>query len=105
MAAELDTIGRRIRYARKAKGMTAKDVATAMDVSTAQMIKYETGANRLPSTRLASLAAILDVSALWLLYGPENALAGLHGRFLKLSAIRQEAIARAWDQALRELES
>ena len=104
MAAEGDTIGRRIRTARQARRMTAKQVAEALGVSSNQMIKYETGANRITADRLGPLAAILGVSVLWLIPDDESALAALHGRFLKLSPVRRVVVMTAWEHALAEVE-
>ena len=60
---EIDiAISERLRKKRKEAGMSLGVLAQAVGVSYQQLQKYETGLNRIPSSRLAKLAAILKVS-------------------------------------------
>jgi transcriptional regulator with XRE-family HTH domain len=55
-------IGQRIVAVRKAKGVTSQDLADALQVSRAQVDKYEAGKNRVGAARLCEIAAHLGVA-------------------------------------------
>lgn len=54
-------VGQNIRIFRLAKGMTQTALGDALDVTFQQIQKYEKGANRVGSGRLAKIAKALDV--------------------------------------------
>lgn len=54
-------VGARLRALRLQRGRTQEDVGRALDVTFQQVQKYETGANRISSSRLYQLATFLDV--------------------------------------------
>ncbi len=54
-------ISKRLRQRRLLQGVTQGRVARALGVSFQQIQKYETGANRISSSRLFELSLILDV--------------------------------------------
>jgi transcriptional regulator with XRE-family HTH domain len=54
-------IGKNIRRIRLDKNFTQKDVGFALNVSLQQIIKYESGKNRISASRLMNLAIALDV--------------------------------------------
>lgn len=53
-------VGRRIREARVAKGMTQTDLGNALGISFQQVQKCEKGTNRVGSSRLWAICAVLD---------------------------------------------
>ena len=55
-------VGRRVREARLAKGMTQTDLGNALGVSFQQVQKYEKGTNRIGSSRLWDICTVLDVA-------------------------------------------
>jgi transcriptional regulator with XRE-family HTH domain len=54
-------VGRNVRIFRKAKGFSQSALGDAIGVSFQQVQKYESGTNRIGSSRLASIAKILGV--------------------------------------------
>lgn len=56
-------IGRRLRLARVAKGLTQKEMAISIGVSHQAVQKYESGESRLSLSRLAILRQHLDIEA------------------------------------------
>ena len=56
-----DHVGRRVRLARKAAGLSQTEVGAALGISFQQIQKYEKGANRISAARLLRLAALLNV--------------------------------------------
>lgn len=63
--------GRAVRRAREAAGLSRADLAAACGVTTQQVRKYETGANRISVSRLQGIARTLGVRAESLLDHPE----------------------------------
>jgi transcriptional regulator with XRE-family HTH domain len=61
------TTGQRIAAARKKLGMTQDNVTRALEVSSAQMSKWERGEQMPSCGNIAALAKILHVSADYLL--------------------------------------
>lgn len=67
-AEELDRkIGARLRYARKARGMTQAALGDVIGVSFQQIHKYELGKTRISTAALIEVARALDISPLDLL--------------------------------------
>lgn len=60
-------IGSRLRYARKARGMTQGALGVTIGVSFQQVQKYEMGVNRVSTSALIQFARILEISPLDLL--------------------------------------
>jgi transcriptional regulator with XRE-family HTH domain len=54
-------VGQRIRALRRAAGMTLSDLGEAVAVSGVQFQRYETGASRLPASRLLAICDALGV--------------------------------------------
>ena len=65
-------VGRRLREARLAKGMTQTDLGNALGVSFQQVQKYELGRNRISASRLFELSHILNVPPAFFFEGLEN---------------------------------
>lgn len=63
------TLGRRIRAARLARGLSQTALAHAVGVTFQQVQKYETGRNRVTATTLVRIAQILDLDPSALLRG------------------------------------
>jgi transcriptional regulator with XRE-family HTH domain len=67
-AAALDReIGARLRYARKARGMTQSALGAVLGVSFQQVQKYEQGRNRISASSLILFSRVLSVSPMELL--------------------------------------
>jgi DNA-binding transcriptional regulator YiaG len=62
---------KRLRAARKAKGMTLAQLGVIVGVTNATISKWEQAAYPITRDRLASLASALDVSVRWLMEGVE----------------------------------
>lgn len=60
-------IGARLRYARKARGMTQAALGGMVGVSFQQIRKYEMGENRISTAVLIQVARVLEISPLDLL--------------------------------------
>ena len=54
-------VGRRIRLARRAAGLSQTELGDALGITFQQLQKYELGINRISIGRLVHLAAALDV--------------------------------------------
>ena len=61
--------GRRIREARKLKGITQEEFAKRVGLSTMSVRRYETGERRATYNIFLSIAETLNVDANWLMYG------------------------------------
>jgi len=57
---------------RKGLGLTQRDVAAAIDVSYAQIQKYESGANAMSASRLWQMSIALDVPVSYFFDGVEK---------------------------------
>lgn len=77
-------IGRRVRAACKARGVTQVAMAMHLGISPQQLAKYENGANRLSVRALLNIARILETGIKELL--PPFAVAGVGGIDVNLAA-------------------
>lgn len=66
---ELNTVGKRIKYARKQKGITIQALADSIGKQYQFVQQYESGQRNPKSDMIATLAKALDVSPLWLKNG------------------------------------
>lgn len=55
-------IGKKIKLLRQLKGFSQSDIATHLGITFQQFQKYESGKNRIPITRLMTLASIFGVN-------------------------------------------
>ena len=62
-------IGRQIRHARIARALSQEKLAELVGVSCQQLQKYETGANRIPATRIVEFSDALGVNVSVILRG------------------------------------
>ena len=62
-------VGRRLREARLAKGMTQSDLGIALEVSFQQVQKYEKVMNRIGASRLWDICKVLDVAVVYFFEG------------------------------------
>lgn len=69
-------VGARIRLTRKARGVSQQALAEAVGLTFQQIQKYERGANRVSASKLAEIAAALQVSVSEL-FGTDAAASGL----------------------------
>ncbi|VVE68899.1 XRE family transcriptional regulator [Pandoraea anapnoica] len=67
----LSTFGRRLRYARKAAGLTQKELADKVGLKQATISELETDEYS-GSAKTAAMAEVLGVTALWLAEGKGN---------------------------------
>ena len=59
---EIDAeIGRKIRFFRKEKKITQRQLATKLNISHQQLQKYETGENKISASRFYSVCLLLKV--------------------------------------------
>lgn len=70
------SVGRRIRLARKARGLSQQALAEAAGISFQQIQKYESGANRVSASRLAKIAGTLATPVADL-FGASDSVLGL----------------------------
>jgi transcriptional regulator with XRE-family HTH domain len=69
-------VGRRIRMRRMPLGMTQEVLQNALGLTFQQVQKYETGANRVSASRLATVAGVLGVSIAFFFAGLPEARSG-----------------------------
>lgn len=72
MAVDFSIIGKRIKEARKKKGLTQEKLVECMDVSIAYLSKVETGKIHINSERLSQICNILEVTEGEILNGVSN---------------------------------
>ncbi len=65
-------VGRKVREARAAKGMSQEQLGKMLGVSFQQVQKYEKGTNRIGSSRLWDIATSLDTPITYFFEGIEN---------------------------------
>lgn len=92
--AELDIrIGLGLRHRREQQGLSQSTLATRCGLSHQQIQKYESGSNRIPASRLYTLAAALDCR-------PTELLAG---GWIDAAAPRRQALQERLTTAAEEL--
>ena len=62
-------VGRRLKMRRSLKGMSQERLGELLGLTFQQVQKYERGANRIGSSRLYEIAAILETSVAWFFDG------------------------------------
>ena len=72
MAVDFSIIGKRIKKARKKKGLTQEKLVEQMDVSIAYLSKVETGKIHINLERLSQICNILDITEGEILNGVSN---------------------------------
>ena len=72
MAVDFSIIGKRIKAARRKKGLTQENLVEKMGVSIAYLSKVETGRIHINLERLSQICAILDVTEGEILNGVSN---------------------------------
>ena len=65
-------VGRKVREARAAKGMSQEQLGKMLGVSFQQVQKYEKGTNRIGSSRLWDIATSLDTPIIYFFEGVGN---------------------------------
>lgn len=98
----LETLGMRIRQARDARGLSARQLATRISVRPSTLEKWERGSSEPRANKLLILAGILGVPLLWLLNGNASASADYDVRVSQTSAMARKlerAIAMQRDLA------
>lgn len=114
---EVDVLlGKRIQARRKELGVSAAQLAEALDLSQQQLSRYERGLNRISATLLVDVAGLLDTPAEWFLlecptrhvalikpaqtlpYGPEKGLKKrLDQQWSSLTLEKQQALVQFLD--------
>ena len=85
MAVDFSIIGRRLKEARKKKGLTQEQLAEKMGVSIAYLSKVETGKIHINLERLSEICGILGVTEGEILNGvSNNSDTYLHSEFCEL---------------------
>lgn len=72
MAVDFSIIGKRLKEARKKKGLTQEQLSEKMGVSIAYLSKVETGKIHINLERLSEICSILDVTEGEILNGVSN---------------------------------
>jgi len=80
-------VGRRVREARAARGLSQEKLGNILGISFQQVQKYEKGTNRIGSSRLWAIANALEVPITFFFDGMEYA-AEVDEKFLPRSTIR-----------------
>lgn len=94
--AEMRQVGKRVRHARQAKGLTLEQVAEAAETSVQFLTQVEKGEQCMTIIKFSHLAQTLGVSCDYLLYGqpPAQETAALASEFLAaLNPIEREYLA------------
>lgn len=76
-------VGARVRMIRKARGVAQNTLAEAVGITFQQIQKYEKGANRVSASKLAEIAAFLEVSVAEL-FGADGPGSGLTDQLAEL---------------------
>lgn len=85
MAVDFSIIGKRLKEARKKKGLTQEQLVEKMGVSIAYLSKVETGKIHINLERLSEICGILDVTEGEILNGvSNNSQKYLHSEFYEL---------------------
>lgn len=85
MAVDFSIIGKRIKDARKKKGLTQEQLVEKMGVSIAYLSKVETGKIHINLERLSQICGILDITEGEILNGVSNhSEKYLHSEFYEL---------------------
>lgn len=85
MAVDFSIIGKRLKEARKKKGLTQEQLVEKMGVSIAYLSKVETGKIHINLERLSEICGILDVTEGEILNGvANNSQKYLHSEFYEL---------------------
>ena len=87
MSVDYASIGRRIKQARKAKGLTQDELSESMGVSVAYLSKVETGNIHLNLNRLCQICSILEVAEGQILDGVSNSNIYLDNEFADLISL------------------
>jgi transcriptional regulator with XRE-family HTH domain len=93
-------VGSRIRLQRKMKNLSQSDLGRAVGVTFQQILKYESGTNRVSASRLQLIAEALHVPVALFFEGPGVATSGetseINDVFLFLSTNEGQALNRAF---------
>lgn len=65
-------VGSRVRMRRMMLGLSQTDLANSLDVTFQQVQKYEKGTNRIGASRMAQIAAKLNVPVSWFFEGVQG---------------------------------
>ncbi len=69
---DLESQARRIREARRQRGLTQEQLAAATGVSRSAVAQWETGRAGQITGNLSRIASVLGISVEWLLYGTDK---------------------------------
>ena len=87
---KFENLGARIQEARKAMGLSVRQLATRMSVKPSSVEKWEQGQTQPRANKLLMLAGVLGVPVLWLLDGEGETGGGQEARALCASAAAQK---------------
>ena len=85
-----ESLGARIQEARKAMGLSVRQLATRMSVKPSNVEKWEQDQSQPRANKLLMLAGVLGVPVLWLLDGEGDTGGGHEVRYLCTSAAAQK---------------
>ena len=83
-------VGKRLREARLASGMTQTELVNALGISFQKVQKYERGTNRIGASRLWDVCKVLDLAVVYFFEGlsrggKEESQSALSSRAIKLA--------------------
>ncbi|MVW77206.1 LexA family transcriptional regulator [Pseudomonas xionganensis] len=101
MSHSLDSVGKRVAYARKYRSLTQQELADRAGVAQSSLASLEAGRNK-GSRSLVSLAKALDVPAEWLDSGHnhEQAMELLSGNLRKIPSAEDQNVQRMLNSAV-----
>lgn len=94
-----ETIGRRVRAARRVAGLRQHDLAAACHVTRNAVTNWETGTKRLGLSQAASLLPLLRVTLDWLYLGDDAALPWVQREALAAEMARDDGTGGPVDDA------
>lgn len=96
---EIDVLlGKRIQVRRKELGVSAAQLAEALDLSQQQLSRYERGLNRISATLLVDVAGLLDAPVEWFLLDCPTRFAAIIQSAQSLSYVPDNGLKKRLDQ-------
>ena len=91
----MQNYGKRLKEARKAKGLTQVELAEILDISQTSYQRMETGEHDMKMSNILKICRTLDVSADWLIGVDERAVATKGIRKFKATGTKLQAAKSA----------
>lgn len=95
-------VGRRVREARAARGMSQSDLAEKLGISFQQVQKYEKGTNRIGGSRLWDICHVTDTPITWFFEGLEGGATGDDPQLARRTIKLAKEIEQIQDEGLKQ---